>query len=104
MKHIHSERPRDRAMQTIRAATVRAFQDDAWTPELIAAFDDLVRDGLPEGFARAFRQALDMPDPTARATCVRATYELVGRHFGQADATAGHDQRMRRLRREAANG
>ncbi len=104
MKHSLSGHERDRAIELIRTAMIEASGHDSWTPGLIAAFDSLAQDGLPAGVARAFRQALDLPDPAARAACALATYAVICRHFGFEDNEAERGQRAARLKRDAANG
>jgi hypothetical protein len=90
------------AMAVLCAAVACCYDEDARTAEVAAALAYLTNHGLKPTMARAFNQALDMPDSTARATCARATYSLMCRHLGHPDAAA-EAQRMRRLRRLGAN-
>lgn len=92
------------AVAVIRGAVIDCYEEDMRTREVAAALAWLVKHGgIKEGTARAFRQALDMPDATARATCARATYDLICRHLDSPDPAIAAAQRMRRMRRRAGN-
>jgi hypothetical protein len=62
-----------------------------------AALNWLVKHGgIKERTTRAFRQALDLTDAMARATCARAAYDLIYSRLNQPDPAIAAAQRMRR--------
>ena len=90
------------AVAVIRGAVIDCYDEDMRTKEVAAALGWLVKHaGLREGVARAFRQALDIPDAMARANCTRATYDVLCRHLDAPDPAIAAAQRMRRMKGRA---
>ena len=91
-------------LAVIRGAVIDCYDEDMRTKEVTAALAWLVKHGgIKDSTARAFRQALDMPDALARATCARATYDLICSRLNQPDPAIAAAQRMRRMKRRAGN-
>jgi hypothetical protein len=92
------------ALAAIRGAVIDCFDEDMRTREVAAALGWLVKHGgIKEGMAKTFRQALDLTDAMARATCARATYDVMCRHLDSPDPAIAAGQRMRRMKRRPGN-